>query len=539
MIPDREEDMSQKMRPHKLSCPIGEQLNKIREHGRIPFHMPGHKRKSPGEGSGIREAIGGVQAFDITEITGCDNLHHPEGVIRESMDQLKEIYGTRESWYLVNGSTAGILASVSAVCRRGDKIVAARNCHQSVHNAIRLLGLSPIYLFPAVSDRYGIMMDVGPEERRDLEDILREETGIRAVVITSPTYEGIVTDIAAVRKVIDAVDDTIVLIVDEAHGAHLHYHEDFPDSAAGCGADLVVQSTHKTLPAMTQTGLLHLCSDRVDKREVSAWLSVYETSSPSYILMASAEAGVIYMCNHQEKTDTYIYHLRSFRKRCRQLLHIHLMEQEELPVYACDIGKLLFLVDGKENGGAWLFHRLGESWQIEAEMMGRSCVLAMTSVMDEEEDFARLFEALSALDEELAEEGISRAAVGELAEEKTAAGDTLGGVAMMPFHADLPRPVKVREPWERVCVEAVPLKESAGRVAASSVMLYPPGIPLILPGEKILKEMVENLLFYLYNGYIVQGLATAGGRDEWIIYCDGGTGRIREVHTDRASEDIS
>ena len=219
-----------------------------------PFHMPGHKRNLK-----IDPLLDAISKIDITEITGFDDLHHPEEMIRELMDDLKQIYGTKESYLLVNSSTAGNLAAIAALCNIGDKILVARNCHKSVYHAIELLGLDPIYIYPEI-DEYGICKGITKEQ---IENIITKETSIKAMVLVSPTYEGRVSDIEGISDVLHR--NNIPLIVDEAHGAHFIYHEAFPESAANSGADIVIQSLHKTLPAFTQTGLLHLCTDCVTR----------------------------------------------------------------------------------------------------------------------------------------------------------------------------------------------------------------------------------------------------------------------------------
>ena len=452
--------------------------------------MPGHKRKRQGELMGTVDA---VNSMDITEISGYDNLHQPQGMIRQSMDMLKSIYHTRESWYLVNGSTVGILAAISASLAAGDKILLGRNCHKSVYNAIRILQLTAVYLAPSISSEYGLCLDYGLKEREELARILAKEKDIRAVVITSPTYEGVVSDIAAIRRVISDYDDRIPLIVDEAHGAHLIFHDGFPKSALECGADIVVQSLHKTLPALTQTALLHLCSSRVSADALFDWLSVYETSSPSYILMASAEAAVVFMDRHRDRIQRYYDRLTTFRKACARFSFIHLIQEQELAVYGLDPGKLVFVIKGREVTGSFLMDRLRDEWKLELEMAGQNYVLAMTSVMDEDQDYQRLFEGLYDLDRELA---------GKY-------GEDHGKRHAFISPSQPPQPIKVLESWEcrREWRTYQPIAQSPGKIAADYIMIYPPGIPLLVPGEKIVKEMVENLMFYVYNGYNVLGLS--------------------------------
>ena len=254
-----------------MNTPIYNKLKELDSEKRIPFHMPGHKRTDFG-------AFFGIEKMDITEITDYDNLHEPEGIIRESMDLVKDIFKGTESWYLVGGSTLGILVSISSVCKPGDKILIGRNCHKAVYNCIRLLQLEAVYCYADISQKYDVCVDMKPEM---VEKKLKENPEIKAVVLTSPTYEGVVSDIKGIKKTIQPYG--IPLIVDEAHGAHFVFDKYFPDSATKQGADLVIQSTHKTLPSLTQTAVLHLCSDLIKKEQVEEMIDIYETSSPSYL----------------------------------------------------------------------------------------------------------------------------------------------------------------------------------------------------------------------------------------------------------------
>lgn len=474
-----------------MRTPIYDALCQLKEKKRIPFHMPGHKRKVNNT-----NAFSKICSMDITEITDYDDLHHPEGIIRESMDQLKEIYHTKESWYLINGSTVGILAAISSVCKPGDKILVGRNCHKAVYHAIRLLRLEVCYLCPRTSSDYDITLDIGEEERKEIEEILQREKTIRAVVITSPTYEGVVSDVSSLKEMLNRWE--IPLIVDEAHGAHFQFHEAFPKSAVECGADLVIQSTHKTLPAFTQTALLHLCSDRVSVKEVNSWLAVYETSSPSYLLMASAEQAVAFMHNERRKVQNYVDNLRSFREKCGQLREITLLDPEMLSCFDYDIGKLVFSVKKTGIDGKELFDQLLKNYHIELEMQNMSYVIGMTSVMDEKEDYDQLFRALQEMDQMLQ---MNREKERESSFEKEDQKEQ-----NIKFHDMLSVPEKQCEVWQCETLKEVSCEEAVGRVAGEYVMLYPPGIPLLVPGEKIIKEMVENIQYYLYNGYNITGL---------------------------------
>ncbi len=268
--------------------PLLERLSTYAASDAYPFHMPGHKRQ-------VKMGITSVPnpfSVDITEIDGFDNLHHAEDILKESMNSAAAVYGADRSWYLVNGSTCGILAAIAAAVKPGEKILMARNSHKSAYHAVILNQLEPVYLYPEEVPEFQIPGGIEPEQ---VERALLEHPEIRAVFVTSPTYEGIVSDIQGIAAT--AHRHGAALIVDEAHGAHLPFGDGnyFPDGALQEGADLVIQSLHKTLPSLTQTAILHLKSQILDAKKVEQYLSVYQSSSPSYILIASMENCVRYM----------------------------------------------------------------------------------------------------------------------------------------------------------------------------------------------------------------------------------------------------
>lgn len=477
-----------------MNTPIYNKLKQLDEEKRIPFHMPGHKRTDLG-------AFFGIEKMDITEITDYDNLHEPEGIIRESMNLVKNIFKSKESWYLVGGSTLGILAAISSVCRQGDKILIGRNCHKAVYNCIRLLQLEAVYCYADISPDYDICMDMSAES---VEEKLKQNPDIKAVVVTSPTYEGVVSDISAIKEILRSYD--IPLIVDEAHGAHMIFHEYFPQSATECGADLVIQSTHKTLPSFTQTAVLHLCSDLISKEQVEEMIDIYETSSPSYLLMASAEYGIMYMKENEEKLTEYVDNLINFRKKCEQLKKIELLSQEKLNCFAYDNGKLVFSVKNCGLNGKQLFSLLYNKYHVELEMENLTYGIAMTSICDTKENFDKLWKAISEIDEMCVKNSLSeyenfRAC---LKNHKFNAKEFSNIISILEGNTP-----KILESWQ--CrgkeIEMVELKEAVGRIAGKYVMIYPPGVPILVPGEKILKETVENISQYLYNGYNVLGLS--------------------------------
>ena len=428
-----------------------------------PFHMPGHKRRG-----------NAVFRTDITEIDGFDSLHDPEGILLEEMTFAADFYGTKDTFFLVGGSTCGILAAISAAVPAGGRILISRRSHISVYHAAYLRNLEIGYL--------------EDEEARDRK--------ADAVVLTSPSYEGCMSDVRAYAE--RAGQTGSVLIVDEAHGAHLSMHPYFPESAVKLGADLVIQSTHKTLPAMTQTALLHNVSGRVSRASLVKFLRIYESSSPSYVLMSSiasavhaaAEGGRAYF-------DGYVRMLKEIREDLADGLAVlslaggaeGRLRGDELPPYpagcALDPGKLVILVpDGK---GSCVYDALRERFHLQPEMRTPDYVLLMTSVNDTREGFARLREALFELDREMRRSG------GETAEEPPAEAGQRGpgpagnGSVLLP-----PSRMPLAAAWD-AAGEEVPLKEAEGRISADFCIVFPPDSPVIVPGEEFTAAVISRI----------------------------------------------
>lgn len=438
----------------------------------LPMHMPGHKRNHKFQMENPYE-------LDVTEIPGLDNLHQPEGVIRELMNIISKEYRSDASFLLVNGSTCGLLAAITACCRRGDRVLVARNCHKAVYNVIRLLELRPVYVYPSAEggemDSLGIAGIVSPE---DVEGALEEYTDISCVIITSPTYEGILSPVAVIADVVHK--RKIPLIVDEAHGAHFHWHESFPDTALTEGADIVIESLHKTLPAFTQTGVLHARYELV-KEELLTWsLQTYQSSSPSYLLMAGVERCFSYLLGEGRKEmQCYVSDLEWFRQEMKGLKALRLFESQWK-----EPSKLVIATDRTPVRGRDLADRLRETYHIETEMSCGDYVIAMTSVADERKSFERLAAALREIDRELTEK-LDRQAFENV--------DLTAGKNSFCYDWHRPEPGVYSFEAAYYPKRRVSLAEAAGELAAEPVYPYPPGIPLLVEGERISQEMVELL----------------------------------------------
>ena len=479
-----------------------------------PFHMPGHKRREIPDGipGGFPDPYG----IDITEIDGFDNLHHAEGILKDAMDEAAAIYGTDRSWYLVNGSTCGILSAVFATTENGGKILTARNCHKAVYHAICLNRLEAEYLYPEEITEFGINGGIRAEDvRKALEkdamhcagnsgDVRGKITKIQAVLITSPTYEGVVSDIRVIADV--AHEYGIPLIVDEAHGAHLEYADQchsFPKSALEYGADIVIQSLHKTLPCFTQTAILHVKGKLVDQDRVSRYLSMFQTSSPSYLFMAGMERCIRYMDGDgRNEMIRYEKRLERFMERMEGLQVLEVLDREICGKYRTvagwDPSKIVVSTMRAEDfHGEELAETLRRKYHLEMEMTAPEYVIAMTSLMDTEEGFERLGTALLEID------GALRRRT-ESGRKEKAASETPEGLES-----------KVSHPVRRMLIceamdadtERTAFQDTVGKVSAEFVYLYPPGIPIIAPGEVFTDAIVEKIMAYKAAGLLVQGPA--------------------------------
>ena len=368
-----------------------------------PMHMPGHKRNAKllatGQSDG-RRTPGLPYEIDITEVHGFDDLHDPHGVLRETAELASQIYGSKKTFMLVNGSTVGILAAVGALAARGDRILIAGSCHRSVNNAAWLFGLDPVYLTPETDEATGIACSIDPA---DIESALYSDPEIRLVVLTSPSYEGVISNVRSIAEI--ARRRNTPFIVDAAHGAHLGLSPGFPESPARAGADVVVMSLHKTLPALTQCSLLHVCGERADAGAIAHMLSVLQTSSPSYVLMASIDRCLrLLMSDGDRLFGEYKRNLDNFGREAGELKNLTVVCHGADSVaahpgfFAFDPGKLVIITKSTALSGIMLMDILREEYRIELELAREDYAIAMTSICDSAEGFRRLAGALAAID---------------------------------------------------------------------------------------------------------------------------------------------
>lgn len=468
------------------------------------FHMPGHKRNL--------DLMDGTSPYriDITEIDGFDDLHHAEGILRDAQERAARVYHADETHFLVNGSTVGILSAILGTTEKGDSILVARNCHKSVYHAIYLNELDPVYLYPKFDTEQGLSTEI---DAADVQKALEEHPKIRAVMIVSPTYDGVVSDIEKIAEIVHAKG--CPLIVDEAHGAHFGFDPYFPKSANIYGADLVINSLHKTLPALTQTALLHVNGNMVNRRKVKQYLDMLQTSSPSYILMASIDASIGMLEEtletHSDARSDYKYknifseyanRIEALRKDLKRLKYLKIIQTDNTDRY--DRSKFVISVKHAPMSSHELYEILLHRYHLQMEMLAGTYVLAMTTVGDTQEGLDRLRDALLEIDKEI---------------------DTRQG---RPAAIETDLPLSGRQPalekvWtiaeavnRRDKIQKRSFEDSIGCISVEYAYLYPPGSPLIVPGERITKEAVEILHWYQEHDFSIEGLQSEDGIEVWI-----------------------
>jgi len=440
-----------------------------------PFHMPGHKRnilKACSNEDSFGKRLSDMYSIDITEIDGFDNLHDAKDIILDAQIRAAKLYKSEETHFLVNGASGGILAAMAAVATPGSTVIVARNCHISVYNAVNLNGLNPVYVYPDIILKEDINSGIsGSISKLQVEKAILENPSACAVVITSPTYDGVLSDIASIARIAHEYD--MPLIVDEAHGA-LFFMEG--RSAVEEGADIVINSVHKTLPALTQTALLHINGKLVDRNKVLRYLSIYQTSSPSYVLMGSIDYAVEIM----EESGKSLYRdfcirtvqLKSKLSKLRNLKYITKDNVLNEGGFDFDESKVLISTGefSKNISGKDLYNVLLSEYKIQPEMAAGDYVLLMTTLFDSDEGIDRLVNALYEIDDRLKD--ISNKCSSEIKDHSCKENDVNN--------------------TKEAC-RLSELKECENNASPYTVFAYPPGIPIVVYGEKITDSIISEI----------------------------------------------
>lgn len=460
----------------------------------VSFHMPGHKGSDLYKRFGQGDFLQNMMGCDITEITGADNLFQSESIIKEAQDQYAKLYDVKKSYLLINGTSGGLIAAIMATVPKGKKLIMARNSHKSVFNALNLADIQPVYAYPEILAKSGISGISGisgailPEE---IEALLKANPDAEAVILPSPNYYGICSDIEAIAKVVH--DHDKVLIVDQAHGAHLKFFskfavKGFPLSAEEAGADIIVNSIHKTLASFTQSAVLNVNSDRIDPYTLEDKLQAIQSTSPSYLLMASLDINRQILADHgRELMGEWADNINLFYENAGKIKGLSYIDK----VPGMDWTKINISFERLGLTGADL-EKLLMDRNIFVELYSGNLVMCMTGIGNTRSDIEKL---LVALREISASRNHVELLAGEPAEVDVLSSGEYKRAKIYPI------------PTERF---KVPLLEAEGLVCASSLIPYPPGIPLICPGEIYEKETLIYLKSLRDHGGKVIGIGDDG-----------------------------
>jgi len=463
----------------------------------IPFHVPGHK-KGLGIDQEFKNYIGeNPFKIDVTVFKLVDSLHHPTGPIKKAQELAADAYGSDAAFFSIHGTSGAIQAMILSVVGDGDKIIVPRNVHKSITGGIILSGAVPVYMQPELDKKIGIAHGVSPET---VEETLKLHPDAKAVLIINPTYYGVSTDIKKIADIVHSYD--IPLIVDEAHGPHLKFNEKLPMSAMEAGADICAQSTHKIIGAMTQASLLHVRSERVDVHRVQQLLNLMQTTSPSYILMASLDCARRQIAlEGKELLDNTIDLIKYAREEINKIPGYFSFGEEVLGAPGCygfDPTKLTITCRDLGIAGSDLDMILANKYHIQMEMSDLYNILAVGSYGDTKESLDALINALK-----------------EISNEYLGKGNKKSDILDMPSI-----PEQILRPRDAFysSKHAVPLKDSIGMVSGEFLMAYPPGIPILCPGEKITSEILNYVQQLKDKGLFVQG--TEDPKVEYIRVVD-------------------
>lgn len=471
-------------RLNQSETPLFDALMEYVNRETIPFHVPGHK-KGLGMDEEFKKFMGeNPFKIDVTVFKLVDSLHCPTGPIKKAQELAADAYGSDASFFCIHGTSGAIQAMIMSVVKSGDKIIVPRNVHKSVTSGIILSGATPIYMQPELDKKVGIAHGVTAET---VKKTLKENPDAKAVLIINPTYYGVATDIKKIADIVHSYD--IPLIVDEAHGPHLAFNDKLPLSAIESGADICCQSTHKIIGALTQCSLLHVHSKRVDVNRVHQILSLLQTTSPSYILMASLDCARRQIAlNGKELLDKSIDLANYARDEINKIPGFYCFGKEIIGnpgVFSIDPTKITISCRDLGITGFELDMILSNQYHIQLELSDLYNVLAVGSFGDTKENIDALINALKEISQ-------------EYKHNKNKKSDFID-IPAIPKQVQIPRDAFNSE------MVIVPLNDSEGRVSGEFLMAYPPGIPVLCPGEIITQEIIDYVQKLKDTGLYVQG----------------------------------
>lgn len=442
-------------------APMYDALENYAKRNVTKFHVPGHQygRGLPKE---LEQILGGAAKFDLSVLEAIDSLHEPRGAIKQAQELAAECFGSDQTFFLVNGSTCGVEAMILATCKRNDNIIIPRNFHKSVFSGLLLSGANPVYMYPEFDDGFGLFLNVTPET---VEKALKDNPDAKSVLIISPSQFGVCADVERIADIVH--EKNKILIVDEAWGAHLKFHEELPQSAMDAGADICVQSTHKRLPSLSQSSMLHVKGSRADISQIKKILQMLQTTSPSYILLASLDLARREMALNGEKLlDQSLGLAKSIRNGIAKAgFQCYTQAMAKNDGFDLDITNITIKVD---NGfEAW---KILNKNNVEPEFATSDHLVLLVGIGNDMEDSNKLLNSI-------------RKIPAKIGKKKIVYSKIKSEIAMPPeLGSNSPK-------------EAISFDKSVGRTSAEMVCPYPPGIPVLLPGERITKEIYDYLSY--------------------------------------------
>lgn len=468
----------------QLETPLFDALLKHRNRHPIQFHIPGHK-KGQGMDPAYREFVGdNVLSIDLINIAPLDDLHAPKGVIKEAQDLAAKAFGADHTFFSVQGTSGAIMTMILTVVGPGDKIIVPRNVHKSIMSAIVFAGAIPIFVHPEVDRELGISHGISPES---VERALAKYPDAKAVLVINPTYFGFAADL---KRIVDIVHGhNIPVIVDEAHGVHIKFHEDLPISAMQAGADMAATSIHKLGGSMTGSSVLNVKEGLVSAKRVQAVFSMLTTTSTSYPMLASLDTARRQLAVHGEDLlDEAIRLARDARKRISAIPHLHCVGREKLGSSATyDMDPLKLLISVKDLG---ITGHVAEEWlrhnaNLEVELSDLYNILCLVTIADTKKEINLLVNALKRMSKAF--------------DSEATVTETNVNIPEIPALAMTPRDAFYAQ------TESMPLRDAEGYICAEFIMVYPPGIPIFIPGEIITQSNIDFIKMNIEAGLPVQG----------------------------------
>jgi arginine decarboxylase len=450
----------------------------------IQFHIPGHK-KGVGMDPEFRSFIGdNALSIDLINIAPLDDLHQPMGVIEEAQKLAADAYGADHTFFSVQGTSGAIMTMIMTVCSEGDKIIVPRNVHKSVLAAIIFVGAKPVFIQPARDKNLGIDHGI---PTRSVRRALEKHPDAKAVLVINPTYYGVCTNL---KEIVDLVHSyNMPVLVDEAHGVLIHFHDKLPMSAMEAGADMAATSVHKLGGSMTQSSVLNVKGNRVNPKRIQTIISMLTTTSTSYILLASLDTARRHLAlNGHAMAERTIELAQYTRKQINEISNLYCFGEEilgEEATYNFDPTKICVHVRKLGITGFEVENWLRDHYNIEVEMSDMYNILCLITPGDTQENVDTLLEALRELS--------------HMNDDVVEVKEVVIKVPAIPQLTLTPRDAFYGE------TEILPFKDAADRIIAEFIYVYPPGIPILLPGEVITQELIDYIVEHVEVGLPVKG----------------------------------